>query len=268
MALEGGDDGFGALVEAAVDVDAVAVEGEHGLQRFHRLAGIAALKEAAAADFLRLDEMADAGGGEKRPGKALAGIELSPGRHVGMAEHAVGLYWMAPQNVAAEGAQRLDLRGGEIGEAAGMAGIGELDADGAGIDVGVAGPGGRAGVPGAALLRHERQDAAVRMDEIMRRHLARRVAQPGERLIVIGHAGVVQEQHVRRAALPRAVIGRGAVLDGDAPDHESRLEGKDGTDVTGAGDHVIAGGPMWRESRRRAHRVGHQQPIALGGSQA
>src|SRR5687768_5173787 len=68
MALEGGDDSFGALVEAAGDVDAIAVEGEHRLQRLHRLAGIAALEEAAAADFCRLDEMAYAGRGEKRPG--------------------------------------------------------------------------------------------------------------------------------------------------------------------------------------------------------
>jgi hypothetical protein len=50
------------------------------------------------------------------------------------------------------------------------------------------------------------------MDEVMRRNLARRVAQPGERLIVVRHAGVVEEQHVRRAALTVAVIGRGAVI--------------------------------------------------------
>ena len=83
---------------------------------------------------------------------------------------------MAPHDVPAEGDHGLDLRIRIVRQTAGMAGIGDLDADRARIDVGFAGPVRRAGMPGAAILRNERQHAAVLVDEIVRGDLALRIA--------------------------------------------------------------------------------------------
>ena len=96
-----------------------------------------------------------------------------------MGEHALGRDAPALADVAAEVQRRRDLRFGIIRQAAGMAGIGDLDADRAGVDVGLAGPVADAGMPGAALLRHQLQRVAVLEDEIMRR----RPARPGCRAI-------------------------------------------------------------------------------------
>src|SRR4051794_23697945 len=95
-----------------------------------------------------------------------------------------------------------------------MAGIGDLDADGARVHVVLAAPERSPGVPGPTLLGHERNDASVGVDEVVRRHAAFRVAKPGERLIGIRHAGIVEEQDVDRPALALAVVRRGAALDG------------------------------------------------------
>src|SRR5687768_8421099 len=93
-----------------------------------------------------------------------------------------------------------------------MTDIGDLDADRTRVDVVFSGPRRSAGVPGAAVLGDKRQDAPVLMDEIVRRNLAVAAAQPGERLIVVRHAGVMQEQDVDRGA-PLAMVGREPMLD-------------------------------------------------------
>ena len=77
-----------------------------------------------------------------------------------------------------------------------VSGIDDLDADRAGVDVGLARPGRHAGVPGAARLRHELHDAAVLVDEVMARHPRLGVAQPIERRLGALHAGVVQQDDV------------------------------------------------------------------------
>ncbi len=61
----------------------------------------------------------------------------------------------------------------------------------------------------APLFRHELHDVAVFENEIMRRHLAFGRTQPFQRRFAAQHAGVVQEYHVRLAAVGTlAVIGR------------------------------------------------------------
>src|SRR3954464_13935452 len=63
-------------------------------------------------------------------------------------------------------------------------------------------------MPGALGLRHALHEAAVLHDHVMRRDLGARGAQPRQRALYIGHAGVVQQDHVRRAVLrPLAEIG-------------------------------------------------------------
>ena len=94
--------------------------------------------------------------------------------------------------------------------------IDDLDADRARIDIGLAGPGRHAGVPGAPLLRHALHDAAVLEHHVMRRHFALRRAQPLERRFAGPHAGVVQQDHVGLAPeLAFVVIGRGLDLGDD-----------------------------------------------------
>src|SRR5688500_9111445 len=109
MPLEGGDDVRGARVENSVDLDAVAVEREHALQRYDRDAFFAARIGGPVADFRRCNPMADAGIGKPGPGEVLAGIELAPGRHVRMGQYPVGGDGMPPHDVAADGDERLDL---------------------------------------------------------------------------------------------------------------------------------------------------------------
>ena len=62
---------------------------------------------------------------------------------------------------AAQRDRRRDLPRRKIGIAEIVAGIADLDADGARVDVGVACPDRHAGVPGALRLRHELDDRAV-----------------------------------------------------------------------------------------------------------
>ncbi len=77
-----------------------------------------------------------------------------------------------------------------------MAAIDDLDADRAGVDVFLARPTGRAGVPGALALRHALHDAAVFEHDVMRRHLGAGGAELCDRALDIRHAGVVQHDHV------------------------------------------------------------------------
>ncbi len=81
-----------------------------------------------------------------------------------------------------------------------MARIDDLDADGGGVDVGLALPGAAPGVPGPALFGHQTQDGAVLIDDVVGRDLGLGVAQARDRRLGRLHAGIVQHQHVRRAA--------------------------------------------------------------------
>ncbi|MEH2585675.1 hypothetical protein V1281_007570 [Nitrobacteraceae bacterium AZCC 2161] len=82
-----------------------------------------------------------------------------------------------------------------------MAAVDDLDADRTGIDVGLAGPMGDAGMPGALGFRHGLHDAAVFHDDVMRGDVGAGGAQPGDRALGIGHAGVVQHDHIGHEAI-------------------------------------------------------------------
>src|SRR6516225_10096723 len=88
-----------------------------------------------------LDPQADAGSGQRLPGKLFAGIALARRRDVGMGEHAVGGNPVAGENAAAERRHRRNLPFRKGGIAMVMSGIGNLDADRARIDVALPRPG-------------------------------------------------------------------------------------------------------------------------------
>ena len=97
-----------------------------------------------------------------------------------------------------------------------MAAIDDLDADRTGVDVLLAGPGGDAGVPGALGLGHALHDAAVLQHDVVGGDLGAGGAKAGDRALDVGHAGVVQQDHVGRAALvPLAAIRRRDHVGGD-----------------------------------------------------
>ena len=85
--------------------------------------------------------------------------------------------------------------------------MGDLDADGAGIDIARPRPGAGTGMPGPVGLGHHLHDAPVLEHEVMGRDFRRRVAQALQRSLCSGHAGVVQDQHVEGVADPNAAIG-------------------------------------------------------------
>ena len=64
-------------------------------------------------------------------------------------------------------------------------------------------------MPGALGFRDALHDAAVFQNDVMRGNLGARGAQPRDRAFHVGHAGVMQQDHVGQAALvPFAGIRR------------------------------------------------------------
>ncbi len=123
-----------------------------------------------------------------------------------MGDDAGGVQPVPRQHVAQQVLERGHLRLGEGALAVAL----ELDADRAGVDVGDRAPGAGAGMPGAALLIDEHEEAAAAVDQVMGRDLGQRVAQPVERGLA-RQDGVVQNDEVgARAAAPVAVVGRRA----------------------------------------------------------
>jgi len=62
-------------------------------------------------------------------------------------------------------------------------------------------------VPGAPRLVDQGEDAPVLLDEVVSRDLGGRIGEPRQRRRAALHAGVVQDDHVRRGEA-RAEIGR------------------------------------------------------------
>jgi hypothetical protein len=208
MALEGGDDRAHRRVEVAGDRLLVAVERQHRLQGLDRLAGVAHGEEAAIPHRRRRHPVPDAFARQPLPGKVFARILLACRRHVGMGEHTGSGDRAPDDDVAGQRDDRGNLRFRIGRQPAGMAGMSDLDADGAGVDVAHARPGSGARVPGPVGLRHHLHDASVLEHEVMGRDLGGRVAQALQRTLRRRHARVVQDQHVRALSVfPLPVIG-------------------------------------------------------------
>ncbi len=103
------------------------------------------------------------------------------------------------------------MLGREVPVAELVAGIDQLDADGAGVDVPLAGPAGHAGVPGAPVLGHQLEDPTVLLDHVVGAHLGGGVAETLQRRLARLHAGVMKQQHVDRLVAACVVVRRGTI---------------------------------------------------------
>src|SRR5215470_11647021 len=136
MALEGSHGVASGAVEITAGGDVVAVARQQRLRFFDDGIGFAERENRSRwVDGSGLHPQADAGIGKRLPGKFFAGIALARGRNVGMSKHARGRNPVAGENAAAERRHRRDLPFWKGGIAMIMAGIGDLDADRARIDV-------------------------------------------------------------------------------------------------------------------------------------
>lgn len=143
------------------------------------------------------------------PRKALAGIDLANGCYIGVTEHPFRRYGPALAAIATQFNDRIDLRIGELWQAARVACIGDLDADGERVDIVFLAPDTLARMPGTTRFGHELQHPAVFMDEIVAGDLAFRPTEPVEGAIGRAHAGIVQQDHIRLApTCPLAVVRR------------------------------------------------------------
>ncbi len=114
--------------------------------------------------------MADARAVQPRPVELLAGIDLAQWRHIGMRQHVTRRDAVARHDVPREGDHRLHLFRREMRVTQRMAGIVDLDADGARIAVGLAFPARLPGMPGAHLFAHHLGDHALLVHQIVARH--------------------------------------------------------------------------------------------------
>src|SRR5262245_56866967 len=102
MPLEGDDHRRRLAVEIAGDLDAIAIESEHRLQRLDGIARVAFLQKLPAAYWVGCHPMAKPLLMEPLPIEFLARIALAARRHVGMGEHVLGSNGMARRDIAAK----------------------------------------------------------------------------------------------------------------------------------------------------------------------
>src|SRR5262249_5795564 len=159
---------------------AVAILKKRPFQLGDAFSFIAGAQALVGAKLSRLDPKSDAGTGEAPPIELLAGVTLSAGRNVGMGEHAVWRDSVARENVDTKRLDCLHFGIRKVGIVEVVAGIVNFDADRAGIEVGLARPAALTGVPRALRLGHHLRDAALLVDEIMRRDLGLLARQPLE----------------------------------------------------------------------------------------
>jgi hypothetical protein len=118
-----------------------------------------------------------------------------------MSEDAIRRDGVALQDIDAERLDglHLDIRKVWIVEV--VAGIMDLDADGARIEIRLSGPKALPGMPCPHVFRDELRHDAVRVDQIVARHLGLLAGEPVERSLGRIHAGIMQDEHVRPPTL-------------------------------------------------------------------
>jgi hypothetical protein len=207
MPLEGRQRLFRRPIQHAGHDDAIAEAGKLALHigDVPRRAGRPGIGKAQ-----RLRPQADAGAGQPSPVEQLARIDLARRRHVRVTQHAMGRDGMSAEDLRGQRLERLHLRLGKRPIAAGMAGIDQLDADRARVDVGGASPGADPRMPGPPLLRHQPIDRAVLIDAVMGAHPRRRIGHALQRRLGAQHVRIMQQQDVDAAIGPRVLVGRGA----------------------------------------------------------
>jgi hypothetical protein len=115
---------------------------------------------------------------------------------------------MTGENAAAERRHRSDLAPRKIRIPVIMTWIGDLDADGARVDVARPRPGGGSGMPSASRFGDKLDDVAVRQNHVMGGYLGCRRAKLPDRGLIVRHACIVQDDHVGRRAIPALAVIR------------------------------------------------------------
>ena len=209
MALEGLDHFLEPRAIGAGELHPITEAGKILLELQHLLPFIAGAEALILAQWRGLDPEPDAGSSEPRPIEFLSRIALASRRDIGVGHHPLGPDGVAAQDVEAERLHASHLRLWEIAVAELVAGIMNLDADRAGVEVGFAGPQALPGMPGAFELAHHLGDASILVDKVVAGDLRLFPGQPVERGVRGLHAGVMQHEHVRHAAVsPRLAVRR------------------------------------------------------------
>src|SRR5262245_31132070 len=102
MALKSLHHDPGLCIENTIDLNAVAVKHQHGLQRFYTSAPVSRRQKSPAADRGCVDEMSDASFGKRFPRKSLAGIDLAARRHIRMGQYIIRPDAVPSSNAVAE----------------------------------------------------------------------------------------------------------------------------------------------------------------------
>ena len=199
MALESLDNYPGLIVKFTCYFNAIAINGQHQLQRFDRLSLIAALKIAARADRRGCNPMANSLLKQEFPVEIFPRIHLSPRRNVRMSKHPPRGDVVAGENVTAQLGNRFHLRLGKIWKPGGMAAIDDFYANRAGIGVIIPFPKPDTGMVGPFVLWHHLYHFAISTDQIVAGDTTFRATQPFQRAGASGivfHAGIVEQQHI------------------------------------------------------------------------
>jgi hypothetical protein len=163
VALKGGYYGFRGRIVFVAGGEIVTIGAQRRAEGVNPFAAFTNLETSPLRYRLRYrlrrDPVADSRFMKGLPREELARVDLAEWGDVGMGENVLRRDDVAEQDVAAEGDDPVDLPVGESPVAEFVARIDDLDADGARIDVGLAGPVRLAGVPGRASGRRARRTA-------------------------------------------------------------------------------------------------------------
>src|SRR5262249_38302720 len=154
MALERGDRVAAGAIEITGYRNGIAELGEQPLQFLDRWMAVAEHIDRAWLDRRRLDPQPDPGAVQGSPGKFLPRVAFAGWGEAGRRGRGVGVSGVRGEVGAAQACHRRDLPQREFRIAVVVPGIGHLDADGRGVDVGLAGPERPARMPGAARFGH------------------------------------------------------------------------------------------------------------------
>jgi len=165
------------------------------------VAAISFAQRRAAGNGFRLHPQSDPRPRQARPIEPLAGVGFARRRNIGMSENTPGGNGIARQNIKAKRLDSAHLDIGIGGASKVVAAIGDLDTDGAAVDIARARPTAGTGMPGTALFAHHTDDGALLIDEIMRRDFRNGIAKPRQRRRRTFHAGIMQQENIDGTAL-------------------------------------------------------------------
>ena len=153
---------------------------------------------------------------QRGPVKRLTRVYFAARRNIAMAENILRRNGVPRRHLLQEFNERRHLRFREsVHFAVFMPVMVKLNADRGGVHICLALPKRNTGMPSARRLIDQLENMPVAANEIMRRDFGRRVAQPRQRRLAIGHIGIMQN-YVADGASPIVEIGRWAVLYGKA----------------------------------------------------